>query len=185
MPQVSVPRFISTATFLALSSPADGDMVTIQIDAVNAINWSLRYNASSASIYKWENMGGSEAYVSNLGPVTPGGFSSLTDLGVTYTLPLEGDFHVEWGADIKPNTAAFGSNSTVAIWNDTTAQVSAKTVASGSQADHDSLIQVERLTGQPRGRILRLRAITTSSGGSPGPFNNIWIKVRPLRVSTT
>lgn len=185
MTQISVPSFISVASFLAISSPSDGDLVTVQIDAANAINCTFRYNASSVSAYKWEATSGIDAYVSNLGPVTPSGFSTLTDLGVTYTLPLGGDMHVEWGADVKPNNSAFGSNSTVAIWNDTTAQISAKTVASGSQADHDSLIQVERLTGQPRGRILRLRAITTSSGGSPGPFNNIWITVRPIRVSTT
>jgi hypothetical protein len=38
--------------------PQDGTVVSLQVDAANGIDWLLRYNASSASAYKWEFLGG-------------------------------------------------------------------------------------------------------------------------------
>lgn len=93
-PGYGVPRVTALP-----ATPADGDEVYYVADAANGILWHLRYNANSASQYKWEFIGGSEKWSSvGASAATIGGGSSwsatLTDgTGVvSMTIPLAGEY---------------------------------------------------------------------------------------------
>ena len=81
-------------TALPAGVGTDGFEVRYVADATNGIIWSFRYNAASASAYKWEFVGGPPlaAVVETASAVTPA--ATEVDLsGPSLTLPaLAGDF---------------------------------------------------------------------------------------------
>lgn len=88
------PQFVTLAQFAALS-PTDGQEVYLQVDSANGINWHLRYNAGSASSYKWEVVGSANPLVS-----TGSGGSGLDTWAATsiaVTAPRAGEYDVEAG----------------------------------------------------------------------------------------
>lgn len=82
----------------------DGMEVVYVVDSANGILWRLRYNAGSASAYKWEFVGGpprSDIVSSGYSPNQPTSSTSFTDLatvGPSVVLPLAGDYMLEYGA---------------------------------------------------------------------------------------
>ena len=86
------------------ANPVDGQEIYFVADATNGVIWHLRYNAGSASPYKWEYLGGPPMLASsNVAASSLGGGSSwstqLTDgTGVIQmTVPLLGEYDVAWG----------------------------------------------------------------------------------------
>jgi hypothetical protein len=101
------------------SGAADGDIwVAMDVDgASNGINWQFRYNAGSASTYKWEFMGGPEAIrqdstrtVRSLG--TANSWLATPGIG-TFTSARSGDYIFEVGAGLV--SAASGADIYISV----------------------------------------------------------------------
>jgi hypothetical protein len=79
-------------------SPYDGQEVLYQANVGNGIVWHFRYNAGSASAYKWEFLGGGPllSYIDG----STGSFTgtAIDKGGPNITLPFDGDYEVELGA---------------------------------------------------------------------------------------
>jgi hypothetical protein len=82
------------------ASPADGDIWYLPADAPNGVIWQFRYNAGSASAYKWEFVGGSptRSYVATQESTTNTGSVALTTPGPSLTIPRSGEYSIEVGA---------------------------------------------------------------------------------------
>jgi hypothetical protein len=74
-------------------SPVDGQLWLFPVDAANGVIWQFRFNAGSASAYKWEFVGGPPLYARF---DTSQGFSANTwTAGAPQlTIPRNGDFYV-------------------------------------------------------------------------------------------
>lgn len=86
------------------SSPIDGQEVYYQSVsmAANGVIWHLRYNASSASSYKWEFIGGANLTAESGTSFTKTGSSAYGDpstggTGPSITAPLAGDYRITTG----------------------------------------------------------------------------------------
>jgi hypothetical protein len=184
MSQLSFPRYISLATFAAISSPADGDMVTIQIDASQGVNQTFRYVASSASIYKWEFIGGNPQFVrigTGLTNSSQGVYQPLATPGPDILLNRGGDYVVEWGS--LHQGASTNSQSNSRIYETGGSSVSnqeTQAALTGSGSITSSMC--DRLLNQPAGRTLRTY-YKSSWSGTPTGWNNSWMKVTPLRIN--
>jgi hypothetical protein len=73
--------------------PVDGQEVIYVASAADGVLWHLKYNAGSASAYKWEFVGGGELASGPLGDITTAstGYVALTS-GPSIVLPLAGDY---------------------------------------------------------------------------------------------
>ena len=75
--------------------PYDGQEVALIVDATNGIKWRFRYNSSSASVYKWEFVGGSALTASidtQEAPVSTGAWSDAATVGPSITIPRAGQY---------------------------------------------------------------------------------------------
>lgn len=90
------------------ASPTDGQTVVYVASATDAVLWTLRYNAGSASAYKWEFLGGSV-----LGAITPTGLQAIADSASAHDaatidngvlVPLAGDYWARYGCQADAAT---------------------------------------------------------------------------------
>jgi len=89
------------------ASPYDGQEYVLVDSVTNpSYQWRFRYNAQSASAYKWECIGGgpATAYVgASTGNINTGGGSFVSSGGPSITLPRAGDYLISVGAEVTPN----------------------------------------------------------------------------------
>ena len=102
------PAWASTVPLVTVlpSNPVDGQEVYFLADSSSGIIWHLRYRAASASAYKWEHIGGSPLFLSddnNTGLVSS---TTYVDRGPIVTLPLGGEYLIEYGGAAIAGTAA-------------------------------------------------------------------------------
>lgn len=91
---------IASAAELAALDPVDGEQV--DYDAGGGVVWRFRYNAGSASAYKWECIGGSPLSVEDDTTVTVGSGGTYAAIaGNAITLPLAGDYTLEIGGSFN------------------------------------------------------------------------------------
>ena len=85
------------------ANPKDGQTYTFIADSANGIAWRFQYNESSGSQYKWEFVGGAPAVTAASGDVstTSASFQDLGGPGIT--VPLAGDYLVQFGAEFNNN----------------------------------------------------------------------------------
>lgn len=87
-------------------SPADGQTILFQSAgmATNGQVWQLRYRAGGGT-YKWEFTGGSPLYSSTSSTITLNTTSAATAISadIAVTLPLAGDYMIQWTANGTPN----------------------------------------------------------------------------------
>jgi hypothetical protein len=104
-------RWPDTADTVLPSNPFDGQQLDYLADPASGVVWRLRYNAGSASAYKWEFVGGSSlmALVATLESRSATTYGALATAGPALTLPLAGDYDVEVGAGTSTGGAAEGS----------------------------------------------------------------------------
>jgi hypothetical protein len=90
------PSFVTSLP----STPYDGQIIYYRADATNGVIWQFRYNASSASSYKWEFVGGGKLYsfIATQENRSTTVYGDLTTVGPSITAPLAGDYHIMWGA---------------------------------------------------------------------------------------
>ena len=166
------------------ADPVDGQVINYDT-GTDGVVWHFRYDAGSASAYKWQFVGGAPLYneVTTDQGTASGVPTDLATVGPSLTNPLAGDWIVEFGANMYSVT----NNS---------AQIMALQVGGAGPADANAGI----LIGQPAGsntahasgaRVIRRTAIAASSawvpkywqlGGGTGQFRNRWITLTPIRV---
>lgn len=195
MTQLSVPRFISVATFQGLSSPTDGDLVTVQADAVNGINWILRYNASSASVYKWETLGGPSmisiltASATNAGIADNTWYDLTSSTGPSITLPLSGDYNIILNANLAAGAGGAVSKAAVKFGATTTSAadgggVQIGTGLSGANYRDVNVSRIMRRTNLTTGTVLKLQYFVTNNANTTF-WSERSLSIIPIRVSTT
>jgi len=93
------------------ASPSDGQEYTL-VDSMTTptYQWRFRYNAGSSSTYKWEYVGGADAYaeVTTDQSTSSTSFTDLATVGPSLTTPRAGDYIVEWGARYYGGSSAAG-----------------------------------------------------------------------------
>lgn len=107
-PPWTPPTFVSALP----GSPVDGQEIYYQSAAMAALGilWRFRYNAASASAYKWEFVGGEAWHVERMGDESAsmggGAVGTFNANDPQLTVPLLGEYRVLHGANCAPNVTA-------------------------------------------------------------------------------
>lgn len=164
-------------------SPVDGQIYHYVADATLGVVWRFKYNAGSASSFKWEADGEQVPLVQEVDSTETTSTTTYTDLatvGPSVTVPLAGDYSITISAAIVPNTSVG------------TMQVS-YSVGGTAASDNDSIYAVG-YTGEARNhtRTRRKNGLSASDlirmkykcVGTPGPATVQFrrLEVRPRRV---
>jgi Collagen triple helix repeat (20 copies) len=165
------------------ASPTDGQEVYYVADATNGVLWHLRYNAGSASAYKWEFVGGRPLHtqVDAKENTTVATYGNLTTVGPDVTVPLVGDYDVSFGAAIISQGATHLSsmgltvNAAAVVVGDE-ASVNNQTNTVGATA-----MMTRRKTAIPASALLRMQ-YKTNSVGVVADFSFRWLQAIPIRV---
>jgi hypothetical protein len=164
-------------------NPVNGDVwVATNVDALGTI-WEFRYNANSASAYKWEFMGGTPLLVSSVGGVTTTttGYIDLTG-GPTLTAPRAGDYWVDWG--VLPVCTAFTAvYFAQAITAFAAATSPALNLGVPLQWSNAPFAQGHGFNAQALGDVLKIRMQNDRAGGGTTTWSQGWLKLTPRRVS--
>lgn len=165
------------------ASPVDGQMWVFPADATNGVNWMFRYNAGSASAYKWEFIGGAPIYAAvtadeSLGAST-GSWVNVTTIGPDVSAARPGDYRADVRA--RCNCANAGlvhlgvanasvSSTAVGTW-------ASASLAAGAYAD---LAAQTSITGVSGGQTLRATYFSNIAAATYGLRS---LTVTPVRVS--
>lgn len=165
-------------------SPADGQVVYFQnaAMAIDGVVWQLRYNAGSASSYKWELIGGAP-WVEEIPGLQTTTSTSYTDLGTSgpsIAAPLAGEYVHRAGAtaggfqEAAYMSFAIGASAandarSIRTWHN----VSGVTV--------DASIAREQILTLSAGDVL-LAKYKSNSGGLAS-FERRWMSMLPVRVA--
>jgi hypothetical protein len=162
------------------ASPNDGDLWILPADATNGVMWQFRYRAASASTYKWEFVGGAPAHpmVATAENTTSTLYADLATVGPSFTLPRNGDYIIEIGAQVAGNVAlragiSYSIGGTAASTAD-----EASTVTSAGAAELRTQ-RSQRKDGLTAVAIVMKYYVNANTG----TFSNRFMKVTPVRVS--
>ena len=162
-------------------SPVDGQEVYYRNSQGSM--WHFRYNAGSASAYKWEYLGGSAMTHENepeLATSTAGSFITLDSGNPQLIVPLLGDYFVTVGS--KMGNAAGGNVMHHGVKFGAAATVDADSIQSTSGgAQH-------RISSSRRFRRAAIAAGTTlisqyKTGGGTGVWAQRFLEIEPIRVA--
>lgn len=177
---------LTTSTVTSLpGSPFDGQRVFYVADATNGVIWHLRYRAASASAYKWEYVGGAalNAELNGTESITSLTFGDMTTVGPSITVPLAGDYDIDFRANVRPQPTQTNTGLLVGVKIGAAAVGLNDQIMSGAATDADD--------GTPAGLIRRtVSAASTvvklqyaaSPTGKTGIFERRRLSVRPVRV---
>jgi len=180
-----IPRYTS-AQMTALV-PFDGQVIDLIADATNGINWRLRYNANSASAYKWEFVGGppmlSDVITNEI--IVQGGsvYTQCPTDGPAIIVPRAGDYRAQFNAEMWSTASAVNSWTSIRHGaagtsdNDSTASYLAVASQALAQAQRDIW-----LTALPASTDIHMY-YKTSGANSTGNFRKRELRVTPIRVS--
>jgi hypothetical protein len=145
----------------------------------NGVLWRFRYNAGSASAYKWEFVGGSglaHDVATGEGSSTAATWLNLATNGPLVTIPRAGEYRVAFGA-ITTNTQVTANNTGVAV-GDTTPFASVLVSIPGVNYQVPVSSEVPRTFAA--NDILKLRYYFAAGTGT---WSSRWLRVIPVRVS--
>lgn len=177
------PQYVTPSQFAALS-PNDGDEVYLIADSTNGVIWHFRYNAGSASAYKWEFIGGPPMYAEVFaGEATAStAYVALTTPGPSISLARGGDYEITLGAIMSANNAGAA---TMYMSYDIGA-----TGASDNDAIQFNVITASTLSEPSRTRIKTGLAAGISlvskyriTTGLTNTWSVRWMRVLPVRIS--
>lgn len=169
---------VPTSSTSLPGSPFDGQEIYYAADATNGVYWHLRYRSASASAYKWEFLGGSPLTSEILTSETTGSttYIDLATVGPSVTLPLAGDYLIEFTAEIRSATGG----SSVAP------KLGAAATSDNDSAFHavtgSALIRVSRAIrrdGLAAAAVIKLQYKT---GGTTFVAQQRNLQIRPFRV---
>lgn len=164
------------------SSPVDGHLYDYLADATNGIVWRFRYNAGSASSYKWEFIGGAPLFAiidtQETAPITT--YGDCATVGPSIVLPLAGDYDVTIGAQVYGSIGAAGKTAMSYAIGATAAAAADEIMSQSSVAtDYHYLSRTKRKTGLTAVTLTaKYYYVTTVS-----QFANRTMMVLPVRVS--
>jgi hypothetical protein len=163
------------------ANPQTGDLWLLPL--ANGVNWVFRYNAASASAYKWEFYGGPPAYVYIATDETlgfTGVWANLPTVGPDFVAPRTGDYR----CDARSYTANGGatSNNQIGVANASVGvtpigAVAKTTAAVGMYSD---LSVLTLLAGLALGNTARVHYQSSAAGSL---FGARTLSVLPVRVS--
>lgn len=165
-------------------SPVDGQFWLLPADAANGVNWLFRYNAGSASAYKWEFAGGPEAVVLGGALDTTTTAYPTFVLGThtpVFTLPRAGDYIVELTCEGNNNVAGQGlmiCPSAIGVAN---VDVNITYATSTSAGNVVSLARRSRLNALAASAQMTVYFCAFSSGTAT--IERVVLCVSPVRVS--
>jgi hypothetical protein len=166
-------------------SPANGDLWQLPADATNGINWLFRYNAGSASAFKWEFVGGPPVLVqvaANQTLPAATGISDLATVGPSFTPTRAGDYVTAWGMQSAPGAPGGGTPFAGAVLCNPTANLGiGEATAPAISAAYTSPAASGRVLGHAAGVELRVRYYNNNI--NTAAFANRWFSVLPSRVS--
>jgi hypothetical protein len=162
------------------ASPNDGDRWIFPADATNGVTWAFRYNAGSASSYRWEFVGGPPMYAMLLATEAIAAANAWTDcatVGPRITVPRAGDYIPSYSAVCSPPTSGIIQLGVA---------VGATTPGLGIRSDAAVANGVTSMTGTDppmtlaSGADLRVRYYAAATS-----FNFLWRRLflLPVRVS--
>jgi hypothetical protein len=168
------------------ASPADGDIWYATAVDVNGACWTFRYNAGSASAFKWEFIGGPPI---NYAKLSSGSIDTITSIQPTFAnlpttgtaaqlvVPRAGDYF----SDLGMRADGFGAGDWTALGiklgAGTTSLDQGITVRGGSYINAFNRFKLPGLTTS---EVLLLQAETSTSGGR---IFEISFSLLPVRIS--
>lgn len=162
------------------AAPVDGQEAILTDSLTNpSYQWRFRYNAGSASPYKWEFIGGAPwtVYVGADESVTAGGFTDLTTDGPGVAIPRAGDYDVE--AQCEGYHTTNPGDISLGLF------VAGANVLNGNHTMVSSMASTwsfaHRATGVAASAVIKLRYNNGTSGTAH--FRNRRIRVFPVRVA--
>jgi hypothetical protein len=163
-------------------SPVDGQFWLLPADATNGVQWMFRYNAGSASAYKWEFVGGAPLSHEVAGDesTTSATYVDLGTLGPTVTVPRAGDFMVAFGCGMYNLTAAASAFIAPKRGAAVTSDNDASQWDIPTAAKLGVLMRTIRIVGLAASDVVKLQYRV---GSGQGQFRNRWLNVTPIRVS--
>ena len=173
----AVPTFVTSLP----TGATDGQEIYYQADATNGVIWHLRYNAGSASAYKWEFVGGSDivSRVETAEGTASTTYVDLATVGPSVTVPLAGDYSIELSAILEHTTAsAFMAHSV---------QVGATLATDNDWQAYHAGVANQMVSGFRWMKKTGLAASTVLTSkyrvsGATGTARNRGMRVRPIRV---
>jgi hypothetical protein len=171
------------------SSPVDGQIIDYVADSTNGVVWRFRYRSASASVYKWEFIGGPPNF-SLVGPTDYFGtrqtyssttFGDLSTVGPSFVTPFAGDWDCMYSAitettNTSTNLRVWATGDSTSLgWNAQDTQVYS---ASQLNGNHAATI---RRTSLSSGSTIKLQ-YAVSNAGTTAYFWNRRLYVTPVRV---
>ena len=170
----STPQWVTTLP----SSAPHGTEVYLIVDATNGISWHLKYNAYSASAYKWEYLGG-PPLSANADPDESTASGTPVDLTTvqSITMPRSGDYTFNFG------TGAFNSVNAGGLIQSITKAGAQQMNAQGTPAAANQRMVISRIrnvAGVTAGEVFKAQYFVTTGTGQ---FGARWFQVTPIRLS--
>lgn len=183
------PGKLTTASTIG-GTPYDGEIRFFQDATLKALGvcWQFRYNAGSASPYKWEFVGGGKWSVDTTPNVNCAANAQLFG-NPSYTLPLNGDFSISWGARMFNDTSPYWGEAGYGMeWlRGGARQIGVDYIDSWSAVTPTQAFSITpHLMRSKRFNALAPADVIRSyytSAGAEAIFANIWMEVVPIRVS--
>jgi hypothetical protein len=160
------------------ANPVDGQIWMLPVG--DGVVWQFRYNAASASAYKWEFVGGAPSWST---VETDQGTSSTTYVGLggpNLVLPNAGHYTVDFGVRTYAGSAGVDITAAVKRGAAATADIDQIAFKTSTSFHVTSLARTIRMLGLAAGATLELQY--KASGGTAS-FVNRWMGVTPVRVS--
>lgn len=170
------------------SSPVDGQVCDLLVDAANGVVWRLRYHAGSVSAYKWEFVGGPPLYAEvtatqtlTVANATPTDLGTVGPAITIPTLPSGGDFDVTVGAAITGAAGGAGPAGNISYAIGGTGAVTVDGAQSGDP-NGTSAIRTRRKPAIASATVLTAKYSIMFAGGGSAQFGSRFISVLPVRV---
>jgi hypothetical protein len=165
----------------------DGQECRYLADATNGIVWNLKYKLSAT---KWYFIGGgslfAEVDANESRAIAVLVWADITTVGPSITVPLAGDYMVEWGANINA-PANYAANSAGAVLisvggtQDGNTNITFGTGPAGGTGNAEqSTVSAARKLTLTAAQVLKLQY---NSAGTAFSFRWRWLKITPIRVS--
>ena len=169
------------------ATPADGQEVYYVADAANGVLWHLRYNAASASAYKWEFVGGSPLATERLPEETAASFPATTWGGFVndpvIAVPLAGDYDGDVRSRVINLTSACSWQIGFRVGTlDPVINVTAMGIAQAAAAANAVGAYGRRLTGLTAGVNVFPRYWHNGTNPSSCNRNAALLRLTPVRV---
>lgn len=164
--------------------PGNGDEVYYIASDADGVEWHLKYRATSASLYKWEFVGGAALYdevaaIETLsGAAVAPDYVDIDTIGPRIVVPLEGDYDLEYGAMI--DGAAAGTNTSAAPRFGVVPATFPYAIAN-YDTRFESLARAVRVTDLPAGTAIKLQY--TKDDAADAQFGHRYLRVTPVRVT--